>query len=151
MSRGRKAKPVARQIAEGDPRKKGVNKLDQAKAEGVQPAKGLPSAPEYLSAAARMAWERWKGELEGLDMDRVPDAPALEAACMAYGLMVDAYQAKDWRLLDRAQNRLRQFTSEFGFTPVSRERLTIDRPDRGESDLAEILSKPRARKEQAVN
>jgi P27 family predicted phage terminase small subunit len=41
-----------------------------------------------------------------------------------------------WRLV-------RAFGSEFGLSPVSRTRLTIEKPDAGDQDLMKILSQPR--------
>ena len=46
-----------------------------------------------------------------------------------------------------AWKQLRAFCSEFGLSPVSRTRLTIDKPANGEKDLMDMLSAPRAPKE----
>ena len=46
--RGRKPKSTAQQMAEGNPRKHGVHKLEaKAKAE-PKPARGLPPCPKHL-------------------------------------------------------------------------------------------------------
>ena len=42
---------------------------------------------------------------------------------------------------------LKSFCSEFGLSPVSRTRLTIEKPADGEDELIAILSQPRERKQ----
>jgi phage terminase small subunit len=39
-----------------------------------------------------------------------------------------------------------KFTSEFGLTPVSKTRLTLDKPDDSEAELMAILAGPREKK-----
>jgi len=143
---GRKPKPLKKQIAEGDPRHHGIHKLGERLANTPQPSKGLPDCPEYLTGASRYAYNVWKEELELMDMDRRPDAQMLEAAAIAYGVMRDALEARNWRLTDKYLKTLRSLTNEFGFTPVSREGLNIEKPDGGEGELAEILAGPYKRK-----
>jgi len=45
-----------------------------------------------------------------------------------------------------AWNRVRAFCSEFGLSPVSRTRLTLEKPDTSAQDLVELLNRPRERK-----
>lgn len=54
--RGRKPKPIAQRISEGDPGKHGVNKLRERLAAEVQASKGFGVCPEHLKA--RAAWWR---------------------------------------------------------------------------------------------
>jgi len=169
--RGRKPKPTSQQISEGDPRKLGKRKL-QAKLESEPAAtKGLPDCPRHLRGRARAAWEFWCEELGKMNLDCRPDAQMLEGACVNYsraveadlqiareGLTVEestvdqesgekillkikahpaiAISNQAWRLLHR-------FCSEFGLSPVSRTRLTIEKRDDGVLDLAALLSQPR--------
>lgn len=106
-----------------------------------------------------------------MDLDRRPDGPMLEGACIAYDASIDAYLtiktqgrfiAK--RALDPKTNTMvvtdvkphpavrqgnqawalmRAFCSEFGLSPVSRTRLAVDNQDDGDADLMEILNRPR--------
>ena len=145
--RGRKRKPTERQIAEGDPRKRGVHKLDERKATQPKTSKGLPDCPEFLGEVAKESYEFWKQELELMDMDKRPYAQVLTAVSIAWESVVNAYKTKDQRELDRAQKTFRSLASELGFTPAGLERLTVETPDRGEDDLAKILSRPREKKE----
>ena len=172
--RGRKPKPVKTQIAAGDPKKKGVRKLEQQLEAEPKATRGLPPCPEYLKGRARDAWNFWSRELALMDLDRRPDALMLEGCCIAYDSAVDAYETiqKQGRLiakkaLDPSTNKLvvvdvkphpavrqgnqawalmRSFCSEFGLSPVSRIRLAIEKEDAGEADLLELLGRPREKR-----
>jgi P27 family predicted phage terminase small subunit len=174
MKRGQKPKPLKAQIAAGDPRKKGVHKLEQQLAAEPKAARGLPPCPEYLKGRAREAWQFWSEELAAMDLDRRPDSHMLEGCCVAYDAAVDAYETiqKQGRLiakkaLDPKTNTLvvvdvrphpavrqgnqawalmRAFCSEFGLSPVSRIRLSIEKEDGGEADLLELLGRPREKR-----
>ena len=171
---GRKPKPIKAQIAAGDPRKKGVHKLEQQLAAEPKASRGLPPCPEYLVGRARDAWTFWSHELELMDLDRRPDGPMLEGVCIAYDAAIACYEtiktqgrfiAK--KILNPATNKLvvvdvkphpavrqgnqalalmKAFCSEFGLSPVSRTRLAVDKLDDGEADLMELLGRPRAAK-----
>ena len=58
--RGRKPKTVERQIAEGDPRKHGVGKLQERLKAKVKARSGLPRCPTHLRGRARACWNMWK-------------------------------------------------------------------------------------------
>jgi P27 family predicted phage terminase small subunit len=172
--RGRKPKPTAQQVAEGDPRKLGVHRLEQKLEAEAKGPRGLPKCPPHLKGLARKAWRFWSEELVHMNIDCRPDALMLEGACIAYQAAIDAYEtiqkqgplvAK--RILDPETSKLvvsnvkphpavaqgnaawmllKAFASEFGLSPVSRTRLAIEKPAAGEDDLLEILSQPRERK-----
>lgn len=168
--RGRKPKPTARQIAEGDPRKIGAGKL-KAKAEREPSAThGLPACPRHLKGRARASWNFWAVELADMNLDRRPDAQMLEGACVNYGRAVEAdlivqregimqnITAVDKEsgesvliksqyhpaitVSNSAWRQVRAFCSEFGLSPVSRTRLAIEKKDDGQ-DLLAILAQPR--------
>jgi|SRR5579862_735412 len=169
--RGRKPKPVAMQIAEGDPSKHGVHRLEQSLANEIKASRGLPRCPAHLKGKARKAWKLWSEELADMDLDCRPDAQMLEGACAAYESFVECYDIiqKQGRLvakraLNPATNSLevvnvrphpaigmmnsalmvmKAFCSEFGLSPVSRLRLSIDKPDNDQDDLMAVLSRPR--------
>lgn len=88
--RGRKPKPTERQIAEGDPRRKGRKKLEQQLAAEPKPTTGLPNCPRHLKGRARSAWNFWSEELRAMGLDKRPDGPMLEGACRAYERAVKA-------------------------------------------------------------
>jgi phage terminase small subunit len=89
---GRKPKPAKTQVAAGDPRNKGVHKLEPQLAAEPQASRGLPSCPEHLKSGAREAREFWAEELGVKDLDRRPDAHMLEGACVAYDAAVSSYE-----------------------------------------------------------
>ena len=168
---GRKPKSIKTQIAAGDPRKKGMGKLEQRLAAEPKASKGLPQCPRHLKGRARAAWNFWAEELAAMDIDCRPDAHMLEGACVAYDAAVASYQTilKEGRfffkkVLDPQTKKLvvvdvkphpavrqgnaswtimRHFCTEFGLSPVSRTRLAIDRQDEVETDLMALLSRPR--------
>jgi P27 family predicted phage terminase small subunit len=172
--RGRKPKAAGRKLAEGDTRKVGARKFAAQIAGEPKASRGLPSCPEHLKGRARAAWIFWSEELAAMSIDCRPDAHMLEGACVAYDAAVDSYETiqKQGRLiakkaLDPATNKLvvvdvkphpavrqgnqawalmRSFCSEFGLSPVSRIRLSIEKEDSGDADLLELLGRPRERR-----
>jgi P27 family predicted phage terminase small subunit len=109
-----------------------------------------------------------------MSLDHRPDAQMLEGACVAYEAAVSSYETiqKQGRLIAKrtkdpktgqlvvvdvrphpavsmgndAWTLLRSFCSEFGLSPVSRTRLSIDPADTTEDDLMKVLMQPRAAK-----
>lgn len=172
--RGRKPKPAAQQIAEGDPSKRGVHKLDDQLSGEPKPTKGLPGCPRHLSGRARKAWQFWSEELEAMDLDRRPDAMMLEGACVNFARAVEAdilcqlegltivqevrmSAAGDVISIKKKKNpavsisneawkQVRGFCSEFGLSPVSRTRLSIGKEGPPEDDLMKLLMRSRERK-----
>lgn len=167
---GRPPKPTARKIAEGDRSKVGKRKLEQKLAAEPKASAGLGRCPKHLTPRARATWRLWAEELEVMKLNRRPDAPALEAACRAYdravkadllldkeGLLVkEQVIAEDGEVIvlkvkkhpaveisSRAWMTVKAFVTEFGFTPASRTRLTIEKKDDGQDDLMKLLSQPR--------
>jgi len=169
--RGRKPKPVARQIAEGDPSKRGVHKLDERLEAEPRATRGLPPCPDHLKGKARKAWRFWAEELESMNLDCRPDSMMLEGACASYATFVEMYElvetqgklvAKKERnpvtgamevvdvrphpglaIRDRALMQMKAFCSEFGLSPVSRARLFVERKESDGDDLMALLTQPR--------
>lgn len=166
--RGRKPKTTRQQINEGDPRKRGANKLKAKLDAEPRAERGLPECPEHLGERARAAWVMWKEELEKMRLDCRPDGPMLEGACVNYARAVDAdlliaqsglcvaevseSGARKVKanpaiaISNAAWRQVRSFCSEFGLSPVSRTRLTIEEAGNATEDLLKLLSKPRERK-----
>jgi P27 family predicted phage terminase small subunit len=170
--RGRKPKPAALQMAAGDPRKQGMGKLAEKLAAEPKASKGLPDCPRHLKGRARHAWTFWVAELEGMGLDRRPDSMMLEGACVNYARAVEAdlIVAKDGMIVEEiamigenhdepvvmkrryhpaitvsnaAWRQVRAFCGEFGLSPVSRTRLSIEKKDSAVEDLMSILGKAR--------
>jgi len=170
LPRGQRPKPTAIQIVEGDPRRLGKNKLQEKAAREPKPADGLPLCPRHLQYYARGAWNRWRKQLQAMDLDRAPDAQALECACLAYEDVVECSKlikkhgrvvprrardaAGNWvvvglvthpavRQRNQAMMILKAFCDEFGLTPAARTRLSVEPLDDEEDDLWKLLSQPR--------
>lgn len=147
--KGRKPKPRAQQIFEGDPRKVGEEKLKKQLACEPQPSPGLTDCPKHLFGKARDAWNFWKHELELMHIDKRPDSMMLEGACVAYSRAVKADlevenkgfvveepivikdQVIGYKIRrhpadivsNRAWAQVRAFCTEFGLSPASRTRF----------------------------
>lgn len=161
-------------MAEGDPRKHGVHRLEEKLKSEARGTRGLPRCPAHLKGFARKAWRMWSEELERMNLDCRPDALMLEGACLAYETAIECHMTiqKQGRQLPRhaidpATHKLvvvgvrphpavaqmnaalmvqRAFCSEFGLTPVSRTRLAVEKPAGDDDELVAILSQPRERK-----
>ncbi|MGH9522720.1 MAG: phage terminase small subunit P27 family [Terriglobales bacterium] len=168
--RGRKPKPTSRQIAEGDPRKKGKGKLRERLASEPNATRGLPPCPRHLRGRGRAAWKFWSAELADMQLDNRPDAMMLEGACVNYAravaadliveregmIVTESYVNDEGEIIplkqkyhpaitvsNSAWRQVRAFCSEFGLSPVSRTRLSIEKREKPEDDLATLLSQPR--------
>lgn len=175
--RGRKPKPNAQQIAEGDPSKRGIVKLHARLSGEPEATKGIPACPKHLKGRARAAWNFWAPELSAMGIDRLPDAMMLEGACVGYSQAVqaDLILAKEGPICTHhtadpqtgepmvklrahpavsisrsAWTQVRSFCSEFGLSPVSRTRLSAADPAGKEDDLAAMLNAPRADRNLAI-
>lgn len=168
-------KPTARQLIEGDPRKLGKRKLQEKLASEPIAARGLPDPPEYLSGVAREIWRFLKGELELMQLDARPDAATLEGLCRAYSRAIEAdlildrqgiivsepvfYKGEPLAGIERTKKHpaitvaqaswalVTKFCSEFGLSPVSRSRLTIDRKEKQtDQNINDLLAGPRVKR-----
>src|SRR5579884_1012379 len=154
--RGRKPRPTAQQISEGDPRKLGVHRLEEKLKAEVRGTRGLPKCPPHLKGIARKAWRFWSEELEKMNLDCRPDALMLEGACIGYEMAITAYEAVQKqgllvakRILDPETNRL--VVSNVKPNPAVAQlnaALMLEKPPAEEDDLMAILSQPRDRKTQ---
>lgn len=172
--RGRPRKPVAVQIAEGDPGDHGAHKLQEMLAREPKPMPGFPPCPSHLAGLSKQAWEFLAEQIEIMGIDKRPDAYMLEGACVAYEEAVAAYEMikaqgriiakkavdqKTGQLVvigaqmhpavgigNEAWKRLRAFCSEFGLSPASRSRITAEKRDDGLEEISVILNRPRIQK-----
>lgn len=168
---GRKPKPMALRMSEGDTRKIGAKKLAALAESEPKAQSGLPKCPSHLKGRSRQAWEFWSEQLQAMNIDKRPDAQMLEGAAVNYARAVEAdiLVEKDGLVVlepivskggevvgekrvtnpaiaisNAAWNQVRAFCAEFGFSPVSRTRLAnIARDPKPTEDLMAILRKPR--------
>ena len=110
-------------------------------------AKRVPPAPSYLPALAKKEWKRHAGELHRLGLLTDLDRPALEGYCHAYSTFMEAVkniekhgvlvkaqsgfpmQSPYLSIANKAMAEMRKWQTEFGMTPSSRSKITIQ-PDK---------------------
>lgn len=170
--RGRKPKDAAARRADGDTAKLGSNKHLERIASVPRGSRGLPECPSFLKGEAREAWEVWSDDLVARQIDYRSHAQLLAGACATWQTVVKAQLAlnklgqyiekkerdDDGKLVvvdvkenpaikvrERSLRVLNSLITEFGFSPVSQERIKST-ADKGDSlqELAAMLSRPRA-------
>jgi P27 family predicted phage terminase small subunit len=134
--RGRRPKPTRLKVLTGNPGKRPLNHAEP------RPLPAIPECPPELSETARREWNRLTGELAALNMITNLDRAALAAYCTAYALWIEANEAiQKFGLMikspsgfpvqspyvaiaNRQTEIIIRISSEFGFTPASRSRIT---------------------------
>jgi len=148
--RGRKPKPTAVKVLEGNPGKRALNGHEPI------PRRRLPRCPDHLSETAKREWRRVAGELYDAGLLTGVDRAALAAYSQAWGRWVEAeekltktgaviktsngnpIQNPYLAIANRAVEQMYKFAVEFGMTPSSRSRIHVEPPDK-EMSLAEML------------
>lgn len=82
--RGRKPKPAALKLLDGNPGKRPIRGVEP------RPPGGKPSCPAHLSPTAKAEWKRLAGALHQVGLLTSADRAALAAYCQAYGRWVEA-------------------------------------------------------------
>jgi P27 family predicted phage terminase small subunit len=142
---GRKPRAAALKVLEGQApgRDSGGRKVAAA-----PPYKRLPPEPPAILAGEALAeWHRVMPELARLEMAKPVDGAALASYCLTWQRIVEAQQMIDEdgilmigpqgrsrhpavAILEQASRELRQWCSEFGFTPAAESKVAR------ESDVA---------------
>jgi P27 family predicted phage terminase small subunit len=151
--KGRKPKPTHLHVVNGNPGKHSRNKAEP------QPPKGIPSPPEHISAAARVAWGAMSVKLDEMGVLAYADVWALEQLSENYaeilawrriiddeGRMVDQIMSDGETVrrvvnpvciaLSDAEKRFKAMMCEFGLTPSSRSRVNSAPKEKGRVDPA---------------
>ena len=146
---GRKKVPTNLKIIKGTKRNCRENKD-----EPVLPL-GIPSPPEHLSAIALIEWGRISNQLYQLGLLTEVDMAALAAYCDAFGMWCDSSgQLKKEKLtiettngniiqnplvgiVNQSREHMRKFLTEFGLSPASRAKVSVNKPDKKEDPWAE--------------
>jgi P27 family predicted phage terminase small subunit len=139
--RGRKPKPTHIKAITGNPGKRPLNRNEPV------PETAIPECPPELSDGARREWDRLIGELSKLRLLTHLDRAALATYCSAYALWAEAVEAIQQygamlkspngypvqspyvAIANRQAELMLRISSEFGFTPASRGRISAPRPD----------------------
>ncbi|WP_373181221.1 phage terminase small subunit P27 family [Clostridium butyricum] len=148
--RGRKPKPTAIKIIEGNPGKRPLNKNEP------KPEKKAPRCPSWLEDDAKKEWRRMAKQMEHLGTLTEIDMAAFAGYCQAYARWKEAEEfvtkhgaivktpSGYWQQVPQvsiAQTYLKimnKFCEQFGLTPSSRSRIITD-SNENEEDKMELL------------
>lgn len=149
--RGRKPKPTAVKILEGNP---GKRKLDMGE---PRPEKKAPRCPAWLEDEAKKEWKRMAKQLEQLGILTEIDMAAFAGYCQAYARWKEAeeYISENGMIMKApsgycqqvpqvsiAQTYLKimnRFCEQFGLTPSARSRIVTEHGEDKENDAMELL------------
>lgn len=144
-TRGRKPKPTALKVLEGNPGKRPLN-TDEPK-----PKKKAPKCPSWLEPEAKKEWRRMSKTLEQIGVLTQVDGAAFAGYCQAYARWREAeeFLTKHGTIFKTPSGYIQQvpqvsiaqtylkimkdFCSEFGLTPSARTRIKAD-IETGKSD-----------------
>lgn len=150
-TRGRKPKPTALKVLEGNPGKRPLNKNEP------KPEKKAPRCPSWLEPEAKKEWRRMSKQLETLGVLTQVDAAAFAGYCQAYARWKEAeeFLSKHGTIFKTPSGYIQQvpqvsiaqtylkimkdFCSEFGLTPSSRSRIVVDNKVKDSDDPMEKL------------
>lgn len=136
-TRGRKPKPTALKLLEGNPGKRRINRGEP------QPEQKVPKCPEWLLPEAKQEWKRMAKELSLLGLLTTVDMTAFAGYCQAYARWQEAerfitqhgsifktpsgyvQQVPQVSIAQQNLKIMQSFCSEFGLTPASRSRLQV--------------------------
>jgi len=132
---GRKPKPTAQKVLEGNPGKRKLNQNEP------MPDKGLPTCPSWLMPAAKQEWKRLAKIMKQMGVLTEVDRAAFAAYCQAYARWKEAQEHIDTEgstfetekgyqqqtpwvgIANTNQKLMMQAAAEFGLTPSSRSRI----------------------------
>jgi P27 family predicted phage terminase small subunit len=138
--RGRRPKPTQVEVLTGNPGKRPLN------TEEPKPETAIPDCPVELGPGARAEWDRLSSQLGKLKLLTDLDRAALAAYCGAYALWAEATEAIQKygamvksptgypiqspyvSIANRQAEIMMRIASEFGFTPASRSRISVEAP-----------------------
>lgn len=138
---GRKPKPTALKVLQGNPGKRPLNKREP------KPPAGMPKCPTWLDGMARAAWLELAPLLEQTKVVTESDRKALELLCDAYseyrrtreivrkqgatyealteGGSIMIRPRPEVTMAQDAWKRVRAMLQEFGLTPSSRSKIQV--------------------------
>ena len=136
--RGRKPKPTALKILEGNPGKRPLNDKEP------KPENKAPRCPSWLEPEAKKEWKRMAKTLETLGVLTQVDKAAFAGYCQAYARWREAeeFLSKHGTIFKTPSGYIQQvpqvsiarnylqtmkdFCSEFGLTPAARTRIRVE-------------------------
>jgi P27 family predicted phage terminase small subunit len=149
--RGRKPKPTAIKVLEGNPGKRPLNKNEP------KPEKKAPKCPTWLETEAKKEWRRMSKTLEAIGVLTQVDASAFAGYCQAYARWKEAeeFLSKHGTIFKTPSGYIQQvpqvsiaqtylkimkdFCSEFGLTPAARSRIAVSTIEGSSEDSMEDI------------
>ena len=149
--RGRKPKPTALKVLEGNPGGRPLNPNEP------KPAKKAPRCPAWLEDEAKKEWKRMGKTLEQMGLLTEMDMAAFAGYCQAYARWKEAEEfitqhgsilrtksgyVQPVPQVSIAQTYLKimnRFAEQFGLTPAARSRIIAEDNTSGPSDEMEAL------------
>lgn len=149
--RGRKPKPTAIKVLEGNPGKRPLNKNEP------KPEKKAPKCPTWLETEAKKEWRRMSKTLEAIGVLTQVDASAFAGYCQAYARWKEAeeFLSKHGTIFKTPSGYIQQvpqvsiaqtylkimkdFCSEFGLTPAARSRIAVSTTEGSSEDPMEDI------------
>ena len=148
-TRGRKPKPTALKVLEGNPGKRPLNTN-----EPIPPNSSPIKCPSWLLPEAKKEWKRLAPALEAMGVLTMADITAFEGYCQAYARWKEAeefitqhgsifktpsgyvQQVPQVSIAQQNLKIMQSFCSEFGLTPATRARIIANGggTDDGSSD-----------------
>lgn len=151
--RGRKPKPTALKMLEGNPGKRQLNPFEPVLADKNE----VPECPDWLEEEAKMEWKRLSGNLADLGLLTQMDVQAFASYCQAYARWREAEEfitqhgsivktgSGSWQQVPQVsiahhnQKIMMQAAAEFGLTPSSRSRIIASQSASHAADEMELL------------
>ncbi len=151
--RGRKPKPTAIKVLEGNPGKRALSQYEP------KPEKKAPRCPTWLEAEAKKEWKRTAKQLEQLGILTEVDMAAFAGYCQAYARWKEAEEfitkhgtivktpSGYWQQVPQvsiAQTYLKimsRFCEQFGLTPSARSRIVTDNANESDDPMELVLLK----------
>ena len=148
---GRKPKPTAIKLLEGNPGKRHINEKE------VKPKKKAPKCPSWLLPAAKTEWKRMCKQMEHLGILTEVDMAAFAGYCQSYARWKEAeeyitengitfetpsgyvQQVPQVSIAQQYLKQMSKFCSDFGLTPSSRVRMPGDNDKSDDVDEMERL------------
>ena len=134
-TRGRKPKPTALKVLEGNPGKRPLNDREPV------PPRATLKCPAWLLPEAKKEWKRLAPALEAMGVLTMADLTAFEGYCQAYARWKEAeafitqhgslfqtpsgsvQQVPQVSIAQQNLQIMQSFCSEFGLTPATRARI----------------------------
>ena len=150
--RGRKPKPTALKILQGNPGKRALNKFEP------EVPQEMPECPDWIGKRAKKYWIQYAEELNKSGLLSRVDGSAFGAFCNALGMLEAANKDIDRRghlindvmkgkiknpsvgIAKDAWAAIKAFSVEFGLTPSSRSRVVVIQPKK-DNPLQQFMTK----------